>query len=153
MRTIMRMHWVLLLFIGLNVLETQPVRALESVNYSPGSSFTLNPTTGNSNQGFGTVKVQSDGVNGWVLQVRSLSGGVLRDPISGYTIDYNLVVDGNNVDVSSGDDVTAKTTTSLTCSGEDGCTYSIRGVIAADAIKGKPAGAYRDTLTFTLTNQ
>ena len=70
-----------------------------------------------------------------------------------YTINYTLTVDGASVNLSSGNDATAKTTSTLTCDQPDVCGYPIQGTISAGAIDGKPAGAYADTLIFTLISQ
>lgn len=102
MRTGMFIGWVLLVFSGLNLLDTRSAPALEAVNYTPSSSFAFNPATGNSNQNFGTVKVQSDSSTGWILQVRSLNHSALKHSTSNHTINYTLTVDGASVDLSNG---------------------------------------------------
>lgn len=145
--------WVLLIFLGLNVLEPRPAVALELIQYTPGTPFTFNPITGNPNQDFGTVNVQSESATGWSLQVRSLNHGALKYTTSSHTIPYMLTIDGASVDLSSGNDVTAKTTATLTCNQPGGCNYPAQGTIGAGAIDGKPAGAYADTLIFTIINQ
>ena len=153
MRTGRSIGWMLLVCLGLSGLETRPAAALEVVQYTAGTPFTFNPVEGNPNQDFGTVNVQSESATGWRLQVRSLNHGGLKYATSNDTIPYTLTVDGASVDLSSGNDVTAKTTATLTCNQPGVCTYPIQGTIGAGAIDGKPAGAYSDTLVFTLINQ
>lgn len=152
MRTGRSRGWLLLVFLGLNLLETRPATALEAIQYTPGSSFVFNPE-GNPNQDFGTVHVQSDSSTGWSLQVRSLNHSALKSATSNSTINYTLTVDGASVDLAAGNDATAKTTATLTCNQPGVCNYPVLGTINAGAIDGKPAGAYADTLIFTIINQ
>lgn len=152
MQTKLSVAWVLLVCLGLNLLETHSASALEEIHYTPGHPFVFDPVVGNPNQDFGIVNVQSDNTAGWSLQVRSLNRSALKSTTNHYTINYTLTVDGVSVDLSAGNDVTAKTTTTLTCNQPGVCNYSVLGTINAGAIDGKPAGAYSDTLIFTITS-
>ncbi|XGW00302.1 MAG: hypothetical protein ACAF41_15370 [Leptolyngbya sp. BL-A-14] len=153
MRAGLFIGWSLLVFLGLNLLDTRSATALEEVHYTPGSPFVFDPVAGNPNQNFGTVDVQSDNANGWNLQVRSLNHSALKSATSNDTINYTLTVDGASVDLAAGNDATAKTTATLTCNQPGVCHYPVLGTIGAGAIDGKPAGAYTDTLIFTITSQ
>jgi hypothetical protein len=153
MRLGLSVGWMLVLLGGFSLLNTRSASAIEAIDYTPGSSFSFNPIAGNPNQDFGSVNLQSDSSTGWILQVRSLNHSALKHSASNYTINYTLTVDGASVDLSSGNNVMAKTTTTLTCNQPDVCRYPIQGTINAGAIDGKPAGAYSDTLIFTLLNQ
>ncbi len=143
--------WLGLLWLGLSLSHPPAVHALETVSYTPGSPFTFNLMSGNPNQDFGTVNVQSDSPNGWTLKVRSQHQGALKHTSSLYTIQYSLTIDGTLVDLT-GPDATAKTVTVPSCYEPGGCHYPLQGTIGAVEINGKPAGAYADTLTFTLIN-
>lgn len=131
-----------------------PVFAQTTVSYSPGDPFTLDPGIGNPNQNFGTVHVESDSSAGWSLQVRSQRHSVMRHSSIGINIRYDLEVNGNTINnLSSGNDVTVLSNSRMTCVPPDGCDYAVRGRILAGEIDGKPAGAYSDTLIFTLINR
>ncbi len=151
MKTGISVKWMLLILLGLNLLETQPVTATELVNYTPGPPFTFNAVGGNSNQDFGTVNIQSDNSSGWVLKVRSLNHSALKHSSSSYTVNYMLTVDGSSADLSGSNDFTVKTANTPTCNQPSGCNFSVQGTISEGASEGKPAGAYTDTLIFTLT--
>ncbi len=153
MRTGTSLRWILLVLLGVNLLDMRSMSALEAVDYAPGSSFAFNPTTGNLNQDFGMVNVQSDSSTGWILQVRSMNNSALKHAQSNATIHYTVTVDGTSVDLSTGNDTTAKTTTTLTCNLPGVCNYPVQGTISAGEIDGKPAGSYADTLVFTIINQ
>lgn len=143
----------LLLSFLLGILNsTQSVNALDVVSYTPGKPFRFNPISGNPNQDFGTVTIQSDNPTGWVLRVRSNNQGAFRHSGSVYTIQYSLTVDGTVVDLSDAE-ATAKVSTTSLCYEPGGCSYSLQGTMTAAEIDGKPAGSYTDTLTFTLINQ
>ncbi|QQE67581.1 hypothetical protein GFS31_42940 (plasmid) [Leptolyngbya sp. BL0902] len=141
--------------LGLGVPAPAVAVALEpTVDYTSPSSFTINPTSGNPNQDFGVVRVQSDSATGWVLRVRSLRGGVLKHESHPATVPYSLTVDGIQVgSLVGGNAVTVMTTTSLTCAAPTGCTFPVRATIMSGEAQGKPSGSYTDTLTFTLVEQ
>jgi len=144
----------LLTILGLSVLFPVAVSAVEMVDYTASSTFILNLTTGNPNQDFGHVYVESDSATGWVLKVRSTQGGNLQHNVQASDIAYTLTVDGIQVgSLSGGNDVTVKTTSTLTCPPPGGCSFSVQANISAAAIDGKASGTYSDTLIFTLTNQ
>lgn len=133
--------------------NVQIAAALEVVQYTAADNFTLNVATGNPNQDFGTVHIQSDSPTGWILRVRSTNQGALKHSASNSTIPYILRIDGdmiNNLD--SGNDVTVRTTSTLTCNAPNGCNLPVRASIVASEVDGKPSGQYSDTLIFTLTN-
>lgn len=141
--------------LGLGVLSPAVAVALEpTVDFIPASSFTLNGTSGNPNQDFGVVHVQSDSATGWVLRVRSLRGGVIKHETHPATVPYSLTVNGLQVGrLAGGNAVTVMTTTSLTCAAPTGCTFPVRATMMAGDVQGKPSGSYTDTLTFTLVEQ
>lgn len=130
-----------------------PVSAETTMRYSPGDSFTFDPSLGNSSQDFGVVHVESDNNTGWTLRVRSQAHGKMYDSHGEASIRYELEVDGHTINnLSSGNDVTALFTSRLTCPPPGGCDYAVRGRIWVTEIDGKPAGRYSDRLIFTLTN-
>lgn len=135
-----------------NLLLSPPASG-QTVGYSPGDSFALNPTIGNTNQDFGVVHVESENPSGWTLQVRSNHHSAMNHASGEAAIRYSLEVDGNTINLSSGNDVTAFSTSHLTCAPPSGCNYAIRGRISADEIDGKPSGNYSDTLIFTLVDR
>ncbi|MFH7243459.1 MAG: hypothetical protein ACHWZW_11470 [Spirulina sp.] len=141
--------------LGLGVLSPAVAVALEpTVDFTPASSFTLSLTSGNPNQDFGVVHVQSDSATGWVLRVRSLRGGVIKHETHTATVPYSLAVDGLQVgSLAGGNEVTVMTTTGLTCAAPTGCTFPVRATMMAGDVQGKPSGSYTDTLTFTLVEQ
>lgn len=140
--------------LGLSVLCPAVALALDIVDYTPSTSFTLNLSAGNPNQDFGTVHIQSDSATGWVLFVRSTQGGKLYHDTHPSTVPYSLTVDGIQVSsLAGGSDVTALTTSTLTCPPPTGCTLPVRATALASDITGKPSGSYSDTLVFTLINQ
>lgn len=141
--------------LGLGVLSPAVAVALEpTVDFIPASSLTLNGTSGNPNQDFGVVYVQSDSATGWVLRVRSLRGGVIKHETHPATVPYSLTVNGLQVGrLAGGNAVTVMTTTSLTCAAPTGCTFPVRATMMAGDVQGKPSGSYTDTLTFTLVEQ
>ena len=128
--------------------------ALGSVTYNSTSSFSLSYATGNPNQDFGTVQIQSDNPNGWVLKVRSAQAGNLAHASHPSTIPYTLTVNGILVgNLASGTDVEVMTTSTLTCETLTGCTFPVQATISANNVNGKPAGHYSDTLVFSLVNK
>lgn len=139
-----------ILLIAFTNLLLAPPASGQTVSYSPGDSFALDPTIGNTNQDFGVVHVESESPSGWTLQIRSHHHSAMNHMSGKATIRYSLEVDGNIVNLSSGNDVTAFSTSHLTCTSPSGCNYAIRGRISANEIDGKPSGAYSDTLIFTL---
>jgi len=140
--------------LGVGALYPAVALALGTVDYTPSASFTLNPTSGNPNQDFGVVHVQSDSATGWVLRVRSLRGGVIKHETHPATVPYSLTVNGLQVGrLAGGNAVTVMTTTSLTCAAPTGCTFPVRATMMAGDVQGKPSGSYTDTLTFTLVEQ
>ncbi|WP_008313430.1 hypothetical protein [Leptolyngbya sp. PCC 6406] len=147
-------QWLMSATLGLTILSPIAASALGIVQYTPSNTFTLNVTIGNSQEDFGTVHIQSDSPNGWILQVRSTQGGALRHSIYSYTIPYSLTVDGELIsNLSSGNDITVRTTSTLTCDAPVGCTFPVQATLIASEVNGKPAGPYLDTLVFTLINQ
>ncbi|MEA5448721.1 hypothetical protein VB780_09100 [Leptolyngbya sp. CCNP1308] len=140
--------------LGLSMLCPAAALALEIIDYTPSSSFTLSLSAGNPNQDFGTVHIQSDSANGWVLRVRSIQRGKLSHSTHPSAVPYTLTVDGLQVSsLASGDDVQVQTASTLTCPPPTGCTLPVRATALASDIAGKPAGSYSDTLVFTLINQ
>ncbi len=146
--------WLTPVTLGLSLLCPPAALALEIIDYTPGTSFTLNPSAGNPNQDFGTVHIQSDSATGWVLRVRSTQGGTLSHGTHPSAVPYTLTVDGIQVsNLAGGNNVTALTTSTLTCPPPTGCTLPVRATALASDIAGKPSGSYSDTLVFTLNNQ
>lgn len=128
--------------------------AIEIIDYVASNTFILNVNTGNPNQDFGYVYVESDSEAGWVLKVRSVQGGNLQHSTHAATVTYTLTVDGIQVgSLTGGTDVTVLTTSSLTCPPPGGCSLPVQATISAAAINGKPSGNYSDTLVFSLTNR
>ena len=145
--------WFAPVTLGLSMLCPAAALALEIIDYTPSTSFTLNRSAGNPNQDFGTVHIQSDSATGWVLLVRSSQGGNLYHGTHPSAVPYTLTVDGLQVSsLASGSDVTALTTSTLTCPPPTGCTLPVRATALASNIAGKPSGSYSDTLVFTLIN-
>lgn len=154
MRNYDLLKWFAPAALGLSTLCPAAALALDIVDYTPGSSFTLSLSAGNPNQDFGTVHIQSDSATGWVLLVRSTQGGNLSHGTYPSAVPYTLTVDGVQVsNLAGGNDVTALTTSTLTCPPPTGCTLPVRGTALASDIAGKPSGSYSDTLVFTLNNQ
>ncbi len=153
MKRVLSGGWLLLGCWFVPSVGLPPAQAGEVVSYTPGSPFILNSTTGNPNENFGTVTVQSDSATGWVLKVRSATQSHLKHLGSNYRIQYSLTVDGSSVDVSSGTDAIAKAVSTPTCLPPTGCSLPMQGTISPLEIDGKPAGRYSDTLIFTLINQ
>lgn len=148
------LRWFIPVTVGVGLLFPAATAALGLVHYTPSSTFTLNVTAGNSNQDFGTVHVQSESPTGWILKVRSTQGGTLRHDTSAYTIPYVLTIDGDVVSpLAGGNDVTIRTTSTLTCAPPTGCNLPVRATIVASDIQSRPAGPYLDTLVFTLISQ
>ena len=142
------------IYITLGVSLSHASAALGSVTYNPASTFSLNYITGNSNQNIGSVQIQSDNPNGWVLKVRSAQAGNLAHASHPSTIPYTLTVNGILVgNLTSGTDVEVMTTSSLTCETPTGCTFPVQATIQAHNINAKPAGHYSDTLVFSLVNK
>lgn len=154
MRNYTLFKWFAPVTLGLSMLYPAAALALDIVDYTPSTSFTLNLSAGNPNQDFGTVHIQSDSATGWVLLVRSTQGGNLSHGNHPSAVPYTLTIDGIQVSsLAGGDDVTALTTSTLTCPPPTGCTLPVRATVLASDIAGKPAGSYSDTLIFTLINQ
>ena len=154
MRNYYLLNWLIPAAMGLSMLFPTAALALEIVDYIPGASFTLNPSAGNPNQDFGTVHIQSDSATGWVLRVRSTQGGKLSHSTYPSAVPYTLTVDDFQVgNLAAGNDVTALTASTLTCSPPTGCTLPVRATMLTSDIAGKPSGSYSDTLVFTLINQ
>lgn len=148
------LNWLIPATMGLSVLFPAAALALDIVDYTPSTTFTLNPSAGNPNQDFGTVHIQSESSSGWVLLVRSTQGGNLSHGTHPSAIPYTLTIDGIQVSSLAGsNDVTVLTTSTLTCPPPIGCTLPVRATALASNITGKPAGSYTDTLVFTLINQ
>jgi hypothetical protein len=144
----------LLAGLGLAVLLPVAAVAVEVVDYTASNTFTLNVDTGNPNQDFGSVYVESDSATGWILKVKSTQNGTLEHNDSEYSIVYSLVVDGVQVgSLTSGNDVTVKSVSSLTCPPPEGCSYSVQATLLSSDIADNPAGDYTDTLVFNLVNQ
>lgn len=140
--------------LGLGTLYPAMALALETVQYTPGSAFTINLTSGNPNQDFGVVHLQSDSPRGWVLRVRSLQQGMLKHEADLGGIAYSLTVNGIQVDsLAGGNEVTVTTTTGLTCAPPTGCTFLVQATLLPGDLQGRPSGSYSDTLVFTLVNQ
>lgn len=140
--------------LGLGTLYPAMALALETIQYTPGSSFTINLTSGNPNQDFGVVHLQSDSPMGWVLRVRSLQQGMLKHEADMGGIAYSLTVNDIPVDsLAGGNEVNVITTTGLTCDQPTGCSYPVRATILSGGLQGRPSGSYSDTLVFTLINQ
>lgn len=139
--------------LGLSILSPLAAAAVSVVNYSATDTFNLNFTTGNANQDFGTVHIQSDSSTGWILQIRSAQGSSLHHDTYPFTIPYTLTVDGIQVsNLAGGNDVTVRTTSTLTCPPPEGCSLPVRANLQANDIAGKPSGNYSDALVFTLIN-
>ena len=142
------------IYITLGISLSYSSAALGGVTYSPASSFNLSYVTGNPNQDFGTVRIQSDNPNGWVLKVRSTQAGNLAHGSHPSTIPYTLTVNGILVgNLTSGTDIEVMTTSTLTCETPTGCTFPVQATIQAHNINAKPAGHYSDTLVFSLVNK
>ncbi|WP_155523969.1 hypothetical protein [Nodosilinea nodulosa] len=154
MRSYYLFKWVAPATLGLSMLCPAAALALEIIDYTPSTTFTLSSSVGNLNQDFGTVHIQSDSATGWVLLVRSTQGGKLYQGTHSSAVPYSLTVDGLQVSsLAGGGDVTALTVSSLTCSPPSGCTLPVRATALTSDVAGKPAGPYSDTLVFTLINQ
>ncbi len=154
MRNYDLLKWFAPAALGLSTLCPAAALALDIVDYTPGSSFTLSLSAGNPNQDFGTVHIQSDSATGWVLLVRSTQGGKLSHGTHPSAVPYTLTVDGIQVNnLAGGNDVTVLTKSTLTCPPPTGCTLPVRATALASDIAGKPSGSYSDTLVFTLNNQ
>lgn len=148
------LRWLVPITLGLGLLSPAAASALGIVQYTPSQTFTLNVATGNSQQDFGSVHIQSDSPNGWILRVRSTQSGALSHGTHSYTIPYALTVDGELIsNLSSGNDITVRTTSTLTCDAPSGCNLPVQVTLVASDIQGRPAGSYSDTLVFTLINQ
>ena len=139
--------------LGLGVFFPVAAVAVEIVESTASSTFTLNVDAGNLNQDFGTVHIQSDSA-GWILLVRSTQGSTLSHSNHPSAVPYTLTVDGIQVNsLTGGNDVVALTTSTLSCPPPVGCTLPVRATILASDTDGKPSGSYSDTLVFTLINQ
>lgn len=139
--------------LGLGVLFPVAAVAVEIVDYTASSTFTLDPSVGNPNQDLGMVHIQSDSATGWVLLVRSTQGGKLSHSTHPSAVAYSLTIDGIPVgSLAGGGDVTVRNTSTLTCPPSTGCNLLVRATALASDIAGKPAGSYSDTLVFTLNN-
>ena len=146
-------RWLLAVAMGLGMIPVMAVSALEQVDYNPGNSFTFNISSGNLNQDFGTVHIESDSTNGWILQGRSLNNATMKRSGSNETIPYVLEVNGNLINnVDSGNNEVVHDTSSLTCAPPGGCNWDVRATILSNNLDGTASGGYSDTLTFTLTN-
>lgn len=147
--------WLTPVTLGLSMLcPTAALASEPTVVYTPGPSFTFNPSTGNTNIDFGTVDIQSDSATGWVLRVRSTKGGTLDHGTHPFSIPYTLTVNGLQVgNLADGNDVLVFNTSTLTCPSPIGCTWPVRASAVASDIATKPAGSYSDELVFTLVNQ
>lgn len=142
------------IYITLGVSLSHASAALGSVTYNPASTFSLNYVTGNPNQNIGSVNIQSDNPNGWVLKVRSSHAGNLAHTSHPSTIPYTLTVNGSLVgNLASGNDVEVMATSTLTCETPTGCTFPVQATVSANNVNGKPAGHYSDTLVFSLVNK
>ncbi len=154
MRNYNLFKWFAPAALGLSMLCPAAALAVGIIDYIPSSTFTLSLSTGNSNQDFGTVHIQSDSATGWVLLVRSTQRGNLSHGTHSSAVPYTLTVDGLQVSsLASGSDVTALTTSTLTCPPPTGCNLPVRATALASDIAEKPSGSYSDTLVFTLINQ
>jgi len=129
--------------------------AIETVNYTPAAKFNFTPGTTMTGQSFGSVNVRSNSGAGWLLEVKSLEGSVLKHTsITTATIAYSLSVDSVATAVTTADTyVTAKDVSTLTCSVPAGCDYNVTADIAGTETESKPTGTYQDTITFKLTNK
>lgn len=139
--------------VSLGILPVMAVSALEQVAYTPGNNFTFNISSGNPNQDFGTVSIESDSATGWRLEVRSLNNSTMKRSGSNETIPYVLEVNGvsiNNLD--SGNNEIVHEASGLTCAPPGGCDWEVRATILSNDLDGTAAGGYSDGLTFTLTN-
>jgi len=145
---------LLVVMCGMGALLPMAAIAVEWVDYTASSTFTLDAEVGNPNQDFGSVYIESDSATGWILQVRSMQNGTLQHTSHTSAIAYTLMVDGLQVgSLTSGSDVVVKSTNTLTCPPPGGCTYLVQANILAGDIAHQPSGNYTDTLVFTLTNQ
>lgn len=155
MRNYYLFKWFAPATLGLSILCPAAALAQSIIVYTSSATFPLNLSAGNPNQDFGTVYIESDSATGWELRVRSSQGGKLSHGTHTSAIPYTLTVDGTPVsNLSGGSDVTALTTSTLTCSPPTGgCTLPVRATMLASDIAGKPSGAYSDTLVFTLINK
>lgn len=124
-----------------------------------GATIPLTNNTALTSTSVGTVNVKSNSVDGFTVTVSSTNGsasaGGLLKRVSGtetmlYTINYN----GVDIELANGT-VEAENPTALdtTCASSTGCPRDVKIAIGQDEINSKPAGAYSDTLTFTLTNK
>ena len=139
--------------VGLCILPVTAVSALEQVAYTPGNNFNFNISSGNPNQDFGTVSIESDSTTGWRLEVRSLNNSSMKRSGGNKTIPYVLEVNGvtiNNLD--SGNNEIVHEASGLTCAPPGGCDWQVRATILSNDLDGTAAGGYSDDLTFTLTN-
>jgi len=138
----------------LSFLPATAAIASELVKYTAADNFTLSTSMGSSNQNIGTVHIQSDNPNGWILRVRSTQAGNLAHSSHPSTIPYTLTVNGILVsNLTSGTDVEVMTTSTLTCETPTGCTFPVQATIQSHNINAKPAGHYSDTLVFSLVNK
>lgn len=140
-----------------NGVVSGTVDAINNVTYTPPAGFTLNPTTGNTDQSFGSVVIQDNSNAGWTLTVDSANSSNLNHATYGNIAYTGLEANGPGVtnlalDVSSAA-ATIRDVSALTCADAAGCTYTLTADIASGAIDSMAAGVYTDTLTFTLTSK
>ncbi|MGK7892003.1 MAG: hypothetical protein AB4042_21960 [Leptolyngbyaceae cyanobacterium] len=136
------------------MVPTVAVTALEQVDYIPSHNFTFNVSSGNPNQDFGTVHIESDSTNGWRLEVRSRHHGTMKRSGSHHSIPYVLEVNGITInDLDSGNNEIVYEASNLTCAPPRGCDWEVRATILPNDLDGNAAGNYSDSLTFTLTNR
>ena len=111
----------------------------------------LTPNTALPNTLIGKVNIKSDNTNGFIVNVKSTNGGVLKrssGELIDYTVNYNGIEQGQLATI---DKTVENVSTLITdCASTNGCDRNIQIAISQSAISAKPAGSYADQLTFTL---
>ena len=111
----------------------------------------LTPNTALPNTLIGKVNIKSDNTNGFIVNVKSTNGGVLKrssGELIDYTVNYNEIEQGQLATI---DKTVENVSTLITdCASTNGCDRNIQIAISQSAISAKPAGSYADQLTFTL---
>lgn len=122
-----------------------------------GTAGTINAAAGQTNFLLGTLKIQNNDPDGWTLAVKSASGGLLADSVSGEDLAYTAVTVATVPGQTTNTSVTPTTTdTQIVVAGyhddvaaDVGVTVNITCDITGEEV---PAGTYKDTLTFTISN-
>ncbi len=140
---------------------TGTVAAVNAITFAPATGTVITGGAAETAYPMGTLDVQDNTANGWLLEVSSLNGGELVNTVtSADVIAYTQLTTGAIGTASTATPVTfvaAATDYSLNSSAFNAAVATgvtlvpVTANIAANQFV--PVGTYADTLTFTLTSQ